>query len=377
VKTQMARICALALAFAMAFAPAPWAARVIPNRLDLAQAPGTTETYTLLLEGDQEASEEVRLYLGDWKRAADGEHDWGIPVNGGRWTFDRSFAAGDAVTLRYEAAGVDGALAMEGSFRTGIPQVAGVVGGVSRLDGSATQANPADATVSVTRSVEGRIVTLRIETRVDFQGLVLTEAYSGPVELSSLDSAGGSFDTVERSCTSWIAVSETTVQLASGEKREVALTITTPEAMDGSYWSSLFVEAQPEIIEQGGTRILSIPRTAIKIFVTAPGTEVLAGSVSSVSVLGTAPLAVATTFENQGNVELVVSGQVEIVDRTGTIVRQMAIAEFKVLPGSARVVSVSESIEVAGLPTGIYQAVVRLEYGGDGPVVGVRGFRVP
>jgi hypothetical protein len=373
----MARICALALAFAMAFAPAPWAARVIPNRLDLAQAPGTTETYTLLLEGDQEASEEVRLYLGDWKRAADGEHDWGIPVNGGRWTFDRSFAAGDAVTLRYEAAGVDGALAMEGSFRTGIPQVAGVVGGVSRLDGSATQANPADATVSVTRSVEGRIVTLRIETRVDFQGLVLTEAYSGPVELSSLDSAGGSFDTVERSCTSWIAVSETTVQLASGEKREVALTITTPEAMDGSYWSSLFVEAQPEIIEQGGTRILSIPRTAIKIFVTAPGTEVLAGSVSSVSVLGTAPLAVATTFENQGNVELVVSGQVEIVDRTGTIVRQMAIAEFKVLPGSARVVSVSESIEVAGLPTGIYQAVVRLEYGGDGPVVGVRGFRVP
>jgi hypothetical protein len=147
--------------------------------------------------------------------------------------------------------------------------------------------------------------------------------------------------------------------------------------MNGSYWSSLFVEAQPEIIEQGGTRILSIPRTAIKIFVTAPGTEVLAGKVSSVSVLGTAPLAVSSTFENEGNVELVVSGQLEIVDRTGTVVRQTAIAEFKVLPGSARVVSVSESAEVAGLPTGIYQAVVRLEYGGDGPVVGVRGFRVP
>jgi hypothetical protein len=381
VKTQMTRVCALVLvltlAFATAFGAASWAARVIPNRLDLAQAPGTTETYTLLLESDQAASEEVRLYLGDWKRTADGEHDWGIPVNGGRWTFDRSFAAGGVVTIQYEVAGADGGLAMDGSFRTGIPQVTGAIAGVCRLDGSTTQAGAAGATVIVTRSVEGRIVTLRVETHVDVQGLVLMETYSGPVELSSLDAAGGRFDTVERSCTSWIGVSESVVQLAPGERRDVALTITTPDAMNGSYWSSLFVEAQPEIIEQGGTRILSIPRTAIKIFVTAPGTEVLAGKVSSVSVLGTAPLAATSTFENEGNVELVVSGQLEIVDRTGTVVRQTAIEEFKVLPGSARVVSISESAEVAGLPSGIYQAVVRLDYGGDGPVVGVRGFRVP
>jgi hypothetical protein len=94
VKTQKTRACALALVLATAFGAASWAARVIPNRLDLAQAPGTTETYTLLLEGDQEASEEVRLYLGDWKRAADGEHDWGIPVNGARWTFDEAFLVG-------------------------------------------------------------------------------------------------------------------------------------------------------------------------------------------------------------------------------------------------------------------------------------------
>ena len=376
-KTQVARLCAFALALVATFGAASWAARVIPNRLDLAQAPGTTETYTLLLEGDQEAPEEVRLYLGDWKRAADGEHDWGIPVNGARWTLDGSFAAGDVVTIQYEVAGEADGLSIGGSFRTGVPQVTGAVAGVRRLDGSETQAPAAGAAVTVTRSVEARIVTLRLETLVDFQGLVLTEAYSGPVELSSLDPAGGSFDTVERSCTSWIVVSEGSIQLLPGERREVALTITTPDAMNGSYWSSLFVEAQPEIIEQGGTRILSIPRTAIKIFVTAPGTEVLAGKVSSVSVLGTAPLAVTSTFENEGNVELVVSGQLEIVDRTGTVVRRTAIAEFKVLPGSARVVSVSESAAVAGLPSGIYQAVVRLEYGGDGPVVGVRGFRVP
>jgi hypothetical protein len=377
VKTQKTRACALALVLATAFGAASWAARVIPNRLDLAQAPGTTETYTLLLEGDQEASEEVRLYLGDWKRAADGEHDWGIPVNGARWTFDGAFLVGGVVTIQYQVADGEDGLSVAGSFRTDAPQVTGVVAGVRRLDGSETQAPAAGEVVSVMRSVAGRIVTLRIETHVDVQGLVLTEAYSGPVHLSSLDSAGASFDTVERSCTSWVVVSESSVQLLPGEKRDVALTITTPDAMEGSYWSSLFVEAQPEIVEQSGTRILSIPRTAIKIFVTAPGTEVLAAKVASVSVLGMAPLAVSSTFENQGNVELIVSGQLEIIDRTGTIVRQMAIAEFKVLPGGVRVLSVAESPEVAGLPAGIYQAVIRLEYGGDGPVVGVRGFRVP
>jgi hypothetical protein len=199
----------------------------------------------------------------------------------------------------------------------------------------------------------------------------------GPVELSSLDPAGGSFDTVERSCTSWIVVSEGSIQLLPGERREVALTITTPDAMNGSYWSSLFVEAQPEIIEQGGTRILSIPRTAIKIFVTAPGTEILAARIASVSVLSAAPLAVTSTFDNLGNIELVVSGRLEVIDRTGVVVRQMAIGEFKVLPGGTRLVSIAETPEVVGLPSGTYQAVVRLEYGGDGPVVGVRGFRVP
>jgi len=376
VKTQMTRVCALVLAFATAFGAASWAARVIPNRLDLAQAPGTTETYTLLLESDQEASEEIRLYLGDWKRTADGEHDWGIPVNGARWALDGSLTAGDVVTIQYEVAGAEDGLSIVGSFRTGVPQVTGAVAGVSRLDGSETQAPTVGAAVSVTRSVADRIVTLRLETLVDFQGLVLTEAYSGSVQVSSLDPAGASFDTVERSCTSWIVVSDGSVRLLPGEKREVALTITTPDAMNGSYWSSLFVEAQPEIIEQGGTRILSIPRTAIKIFVTAPGTEVLAGRVASVSVLGTAPLAVSSTFENLGNVELVVSGRLEIIDRTGAVVRQMAIAEFKVLPGGTRLVSIAETPEVAGLPSGIYQAVVRIEYGGDGPVVGVRGFRV-
>jgi hypothetical protein len=84
-----------------------------------------------------------------------------------------------------------------------------------------------------------------------------------------------------------------------------------------------------------------------------------------------------TSFENTGNVELTVQGDVEVVDRTGMIVRRYAIADFKVLPGAVRDVLCGDSDESEALPSGVYQAVARLDFGGDGPVAGVRAFRIP
>lgn len=354
-----------------------WAARVIPNRFDLAQSPGTTETYTMILEGDQSSTEELHLYLGDWERTPDGEHDWGIPMNGARWTSERVFAAGDVLAIRYRVEGGDAGLYVTGLFRTGTPQVSGSVDGVTRLDGSETAPAPLASPVGVTRSVDAGVVTLRIECRTAFQGLLITETYSGPVRLESTDAAGGTFDTVSRSCSSWIALFDSVIQLQPGERREVAFSVATPAMYEGSYWSALFVESQPQIIEQGGTRVLSIPRTAIKVFVTAPGTEVLSAAITGVSVLGTNPFALTGTVDNTGNVELALSGQLEVIDRTGSLVRQTAIGEFKVLPGATRTLSFVESADVAVLASGIYQATLRLDYGGESPVVGVRGFRVP
>ncbi len=354
-----------------------WAARVIPNRFDLAQSPGTTETYTMILEGDQSSTEELRLYLGDWERTSDGEHDWGIPMNGARWTSERAFVAGDVIAIQYRVEGGDVDLSVTGSFRTGTPQVSGSVDGVTRLDGSVTVPAPLASPVGVTRSMDGGVVTLRVECRTAFQGLLITETYSGSVQLESIDAAGGTFDTVSRSCSSWIALFDNVIQLEPGEKREIAFSVATPATYDGAYWSALFVESQPQIIEQGGTRVLSIPRTAIKVFVTAPGTEVLSAAITGVSVLGTSPFALAATVDNTGNVELALSGQLEIIDRTGSLVRQAAIEEFKVLPGATRALSFVESADIAVLGSGIYQATLRLDYGGENPVVGVRGFRVP
>jgi hypothetical protein len=94
-------------------------------------------------------------------------------------------------------------------------------------------------------------------------------------------------------------------------------------------------------------------------------------------VVATSPLGVSATVVNIGNVELALSGQLDIVDRTGSVVRQTAVEEFKVLPGGTRTLAIVDGPGVAPLAPGIYQATVRLDYGGEGPVVGVRGFRVP
>lgn len=292
----------------------------IPNRFDLAQAPGTTEVYTLTLEADpaSTAVEEVQVRISDWTRKTNGDHDWDIPVNGARWTSDAAFAAGDVVVIRYRVTGGEGDLSVAGAFRTGTPQVSGSVGGSARLDGSAPAAASPSASVAVTRSIADDEVTLRVECRTGFQGLLITETYSGPVQLSSEEAAGGTFDTVSRSCSSWIVLSDSAVQLGPGESRGIAFTVTTPSTYEGSYWSALIV-AQPYVFEQGGMKVLAIAQVAVKVFVTAPGTEVLSASIADVSVIATSPLGVSATFVNSSNVELAASGYVDIIDRTGPL----------------------------------------------------------
>lgn len=352
------------------------AVRVIPNRFDLAQVPGSEETYTLRLESDRAEAEEVKLYLGEWLRSRDGEHDWGVPSQGARWVFDRSFAAGETVVIRYRVAAADG-LPVTGSFQTGAPQIAGLISGATTLSAEAVAEAPSGAHVTIVRSIEGDEVTLTIRTAIDVQGLSVMEIVDGPVTLESVFDGGAEFDAVARSCTSWVRLSQDRVTLAPGEARDIAVTVSTPASFEGAYWTALFVESQPEIVEQAGTRILTIPRAAIKLFVTAPGSELLEGEVTGLSVSSLKPLALVTAFENTGNVELTVQGDLEVVDRTGMIVRRYVIADFKVLPGAARDVLCGDSDESAVLPSGVYQAVVRLDFGGDGPVAGVRAFRIP
>ncbi len=376
----------LALLTAMSIGIGCEAVRVLPAALRVEQEPGSRETYTLTLINDTDATEDLRLYVGDWRRFEDGEHDWGVPQNGARWRFERPFGAGEEAVVRYAVRLPDDLdLAVQGYVRSSAPDLS------VRGDGSAriapglaepTALTSDDGSITLVRSVEAvdddrwATVRLTIRTQAAIDGLEIQESFPERREIISLDAGDATFATINRSNAGWVTLSHDRVVLASGESREVAVTVDAPERIDGTYWGAVFVESQPEIVEQGGTRVLSIYRTAIKLYVTALGTGVLDGQVVDVSVPETAPLTIEATFENTGTVELVVSGEAEVIDRTGETVRDVTFDAFKVLPGARRVVSAAAEDAGDPLPEGIYQAVVSFDFGGGNPVVGVRGFRV-
>jgi len=375
----------LALAWVVAVALGCGAVRVLPAALHLEQGEGTQETYTLTLINDTDATEDLRVYVGDWQRLEDGSHDWGVPQNGARWAFARAFASGEELSVCYTVQlPAPRELAVEGYLSTGSPQASVRSAGMDRIaaDAPTTELASADGEIAIARTIASvdenglATVTLAIRTGAAFDGLTVHETFSERVEIRSVDSGGARFDTINRSNADWLVLSHERLVLEPDESREITLTVNTPQGIDGTYWSAVFVESRPEIVEQEGTRVLSIYRTAIKVYVTALGTGEPAGAVTSVEVPETSPLAVEATFENTGTVELVVTGEIEVIDRTGETVRELTIEEFKVLPGSSRIVVADDEPEAEPLPEGIYQAVVSLDYGGDGPVVGVRGFRV-
>lgn len=359
--------------------------RVGPSSFHLEQAPGTDETYTLVVTDDTDHAEEIRLYLGDWIRSPDGEHDWDIPLDGARFTLDRSFAAGETVRVLYTVALPGGRdLQVFGEFVAQDPRLTGTIGGPGTL--GLTQATGGEAVqsasgISVTRTVEGvdaaGVVTVALQVRAQtaFSGIKLYERFSQHAEVTSPDSGGGTFDTVNRSCADWISLSSTRLSLVPGESKEVSLRIAAPTGISGMYWGVVFVESAPTAENRAGTQILSIYRTAVKVYVTVPGTAELSGLITSVQVTSTDPLTLSVGFDCTGNVQLAVSGVVDVIDQTGTTVRSLPIPEFYVLPGAHRDVLVSDFPGLS-LTAGVYQAVARLDFGGENPVGGVRGFRV-
>lgn len=374
------------LGITMGISMAALGVRVLPASHHLDQAPGTTETYTLTVLNDTDVAEDLTLYVGDWQRFEDGEHDWGVPINSARWIFDRSFTAGERLEVVYLLKSDTGdGLTIRGTFESQSPQSSNTTSGLETIASDVPQAAslPSSSDVVWVERVIDSIdangaVTMRltIECRADFEGLVVYETTSERVEFTSVDDAGARFDTINRSNAGWLTLSHDRLVLQPDESRDIVLTVDMPQDAEGTTWAAVFVQSQPQSTDEGGTRVISIYRTAIKVYTTAVGSDVFSGHVLDVQVEDSESLALFALFENTGNVELVVTGEVQVIDRTGQRVRDLDIDEFKVLPGAKRIVVVADTPDVEPLAPDIYQAVVSFDYGGDNPVVGVRGFRI-
>ncbi len=363
-----------------------------PAELDIAQDPGREETYPLLLTNDSDKRVTLTIYVGDWQRDENGINDFGVPMNGARWEFTQAFSSGDLVELRYTVQlPEEGSIDVQGTFHSWSPQMTDAIVGAEKISSSAIeQPDPYVSSLwtTITRSVESidadgiASIVLTLRVGLDFEGLTIEETYSHGIQITSLDVVGGSFDTVNRSNADWITLSHAQVTLDPEESREIVMTVATPQDFSGSTWSIIYAESRVVAAgDSSGTQILTLASVGMKVFVTAPGTEVMAGEVTYVREQTTNPLAVSATFSNTGNVQLVVTSRLQIIDQTGEFVRDMQFSEygrdyFRLLPGSQRTITIADEADMPPLPIGIYQAIFSFDYGDDSDIAGVRAFRV-
>ena len=235
--------------------------------------------------------------------------------------------------------------------------------------------------VAITRTVisvdDGAVtVNLHVHALQNFGGLRIDETFSAHVEIESVDDAGGQFSAVSRSCGDWITAFPQAFTIAAGESQPVSFRVVVPDGgVSGMYWAMIFVQGSPRPQQRQGATVLAIERFGIKVYETIPGSEVLAGEVKSVRKVGNDPLTFRITFVNTGNIQLRPTGTINVISQNGETVRTLAIDEFPLLPGKECILSVADN-SASPLPTGIYRALVTVDYGGDNLAGGTRDFRL-
>ncbi len=183
--------------------------------------------------------------------------------------------------------------------------------------------------------------------------------------------------TVERSLSAWLSVAPAQLTLDPGAAQEITATLTVPTSeeaeLSGSYWGIIFVQGQPRPIEQGGTTVMAIERFGVKVYATIAGTAAPAGSVPKLeAVPAEQGFQVIIYYANTGNVHQRVRGTLTVVDRTGTVVEELELPEFPILPGATRRLVV----DLPTLPRGVYQLQALMDFGGEVLVAGVEMLRI-
>jgi hypothetical protein len=359
------------------------ALQITQIEFDLHLAPGTSETYTFKVINNKSDPQDVSVYLGDWTRTITGENDF-LTLNSARWLYAREFKQGDEFDIVYQATIPHGGVSVSGSYASMSPSAQGEISGPQNLlpIEEKVPTVPSEGPVLITRSVEsgkedGTVtVNLHVKAIQAFAGLRIDEVFSSHLDVVSVDSAGGEFTTVNRSCGDWITASPRSFRIEPGEAQSITFQMAVPEGdMSGMYWAMIFVQAAPRPEQREGATILAIERFGVKVYETIPGTSILSGEIRSVRKINDHPLTLEVVFANTGNVQLRPTGTVTVINQMGEAVRTLSIREFPLLPGKEQVLSVVDG-DSSSLPAGIYRALVTIDYGGDSLAGGTRDFRV-
>jgi hypothetical protein len=180
-----------------------------------------------------------------------------------------------------------------------------------------------------------------------------------------------------RSCSGWILAEPSSGRLEPSEEVPILVGIDVPKAEPGTHWAGILVSVWPEsgTVPGEGSDLEVLRRFLVRIYVTIQPTTT-SGRVVALHVGGLHPFGASIRFENTGNARLVgVNGTVSVEDSRGTVLLDLPIAPFDVLPEHSADVRTTAPWEV--LDAGAYWVRAVLDFGADYLVAGQTLVRIP
>jgi len=158
----------------------------------------------------------------------------------------------------------------------------------------------------------------------------------------------------------WASINPREFDMPGGTNQQVRLSLTLPKdpALSGEYAGIVFFQTRP--VRRAGAVAFSA-RIATKIYFTIAGTEKIDGAVAKMSVAsGSNGEKYRVLFKNTGNVHEYIRGEIQVQKDGATVDRIEIPPNDLVERGGERL------IEVTGksLPSGKYQVVAMVDYGG-------------
>jgi hypothetical protein len=214
---------------------------------------------------------------------------------------------------------------------------------------------------------------------------------------------GGS---LERSLFDWIKITPLNFSLDPGQYQDVSFTLSVPRAtrnpnvsdvdsdvsyipVEGTYWGIIMIEPVDTPKSPGqGVGISAVFRHGVKVSVTVPGTGVLDGAVTRITVAEDKPtlllpedskdvsIIFLLEFENKGTVLAKTQGYVEVLNPKGELLSRMDIypKDMTVLPGET--LRYASPYVGPDLGPGQYLVLGVIDYGGSTRVAGQLMFRI-
>lgn len=192
--------------------------------------------------------------------------------------------------------------------------------------------------------------------------------------------------TQPRSLAKFLAVTPLAFTLQPDQKQPIIFTIKVPADQSGPHWAAVIVSSPlPASNSQGtgsntpGTPITigTIEQFIVKIRQTDPTNAVNQGRLTGVQILlpeKDKPLRVVIAYENTGTTFQQPKGEVRFINARGDVAAKVDIQPFPMLPGGKIRFEIPLDRQ---LPSGDYEAVAIIDFGGDFLLAALARFTIP